>query len=145
MSWLSGLSVAGSGVRASSLRMDIIAQNIANADATRTPEGGPYHRQVVLLGSAVTSPIPAFGGADAGPDAGGGVQIEGITDAPDPIRRVYNPGHPDADAQGYVQMPNVDLPMEMADLTVASRVYQANVAAMQTIRRSLNEAVNMLG
>ncbi|HEY3397667.1 MAG TPA: flagellar basal body rod protein FlgC [Armatimonadota bacterium] len=134
MSWCQALDVSGSGLRAASLRMSVVAENIANADATRTPEGGPYRRRVVLLGSA-----PGLDGAGLR-----GVQVVGVTAAAGAARRVYQPGHPDADAQGYVQVPNVDVPLEMADLTVANRVYQANTVALQTIRRSLNETINLL-
>ncbi len=148
MSWLRGLQAAGSGIIASSVRMSVIAENLANAEATRTVEGGPYRRQVVVLSSM------AEGERWFGPEAfkraiwgGGGpcrVQVWGITAARQPTKMVYKPDHPDANAAGYVEMPNVDVPMEMADLTVASRVYEANVAALQVLRAALNEALSLL-
>jgi flagellar basal-body rod protein FlgC len=147
MSWFDTLHVAQSGVSVASTRMSVIAENLANAEATRTPEGGPYRRQVALLGTAATGAEqrPWEAGL-SGPDSSAqGVRVVDIVDAPDPTKRVYEPSHPDADAQGYVEMPNVDVPMEMVDLTVASRIYQANIAAMQTVRRSLNEAISLLG
>ncbi len=146
MNWLRAVEVAGSGIRAASVRMSVIAENLANAEATRTPEGGPYQRQVVLLSSTpVQDTWPSimseqgFRGTELE-----GVQVTGIVLAQQPTKLVYDPSHPDADAEGYVEMPNVDVPLEMADLTVANRVYQANVAALQTIRRSLNEAIDLL-
>lgn len=145
MSWWQALEVSGSGVRAASVRMSVIAENVANADATRTPEGGPYRRRVVLLGSAPSGPS---GWPGRGADVGGarlGVQVLGIIATQEPLRRVYQPGHPDADAQGYVAVPNVEVPLEMADLAVANRVYQANTVALQTLRRSLNDTISLLG
>ena len=146
MSWLGALDVAGTGVTAAGVRMGVIAENLANSDTTRTEVGGPYRRRVVVLasspleGSAFRPPV----GWRPGEGELVGVTVREIAEAPDPVKRVYEPGHPDADAQGYVAMPNVQVPLEMADLVVASRVYQANVTALQTLRRSLSESLNLL-
>ena len=141
------LEVPASGVRAASVRMGVIAENLANAEATRTAQGGPYRRQVVQLASRPAA--DRWGGLTPGALANGQVlqevSVQGIIPAPDATKKVYDPGHPDADAAGYVEMPNVDVPMEMADLTVASRVYQANLAALQSLRRALRDTVDLLG
>jgi flagellar basal-body rod protein FlgC len=141
------LDVSGSGLSAERLRMDVTAQNLANAQTTRGPNGGPYQRQEVVLGeapgsgggfqSALTSAIGAGQG-------GGGVQVLGIVGDPSPPKMVYDPGHPDANAQGYVRMPNVNTVTEMVDLISEQRAYEANVTAMQTAKTMLSKTFDLL-
>jgi flagellar basal-body rod protein FlgC len=124
--------------------MDVTAENLANAQTTRGAAGGPYRRKAVVLQEATGS---GFGSALAGAQGGqppGGVQVGGITEDPSPPRKVYDPGHPDADAQGYVQLPNVEPVTEMVDLISASRAYEANVTAMQTAKSMFTKTLDLL-
>ena len=155
MSWLRGFDVVASGLQAQRARMEVVAQNLANADVTRTPEGGPYRRKEVVLAAALPGPLDlpplvrlmrqegiAAGGWSA--TSSSPVEVVQVRDDLGPPRRVYDPGHPDADAEGYVLMPNVDVPMEMADMMAASRAYEANAAALQQLRRSMEQALELL-
>jgi flagellar basal-body rod protein FlgC len=129
-----GLDIAASGMSAERLRMDVIAENLANADTTRGPNGQPYRRKEVVLEQA--------GGSFQ--DALEGVQATGIVQDQSPLKRVYDPGHPDADAQGYVTMPNVEPVTEMVDLITASRGYEANVQAMQAGKQMFTRTLDIL-
>jgi flagellar basal-body rod protein FlgC len=140
------LAISGSGLSAERLRMDVTAENLANAQTTRGAAGGPYRRKAVVLEEATGS---GFGSALAGAvgsqgQPGGGVQVGGIVQDPSPPRRVYDPGHPDADGQGYVTLPNVDPVTEMVDLISASRAYEANVTAMQTAKAMFSKTLELL-
>jgi flagellar basal-body rod protein FlgC len=141
------LAISGSGLSAERLRMDVSAENLANAQTTQGAAGGPYRRKAVVLQESSGS---GFGSALAGAQGGqggqpkGGVQVGGIVEDPSPPRRVYDPGHPDADAQGYVQMPNVEPVTEMVDLISASRAYEANVTAMQTAKSMFSKTLELL-
>jgi len=132
----SSLGISGSGMTAERLRMDVIAENLANADTTRTSAGGPYRRKEVAL--------EAKGGSGSFADVLGGVQVAGVVDDPTPDRRVYEPGHPDADAQGFVTLPNVEPVTEMVDLITASRGYEADVQAMNTAKSMFSKALDVL-
>jgi flagellar basal-body rod protein FlgC len=116
--------------------MDVIANNIANANTTRTPGGGAFKRQLVIFAQKPAAPDDTQASDDPfNPDAAPqasveGVQVSGIVDDPSPDRLVFDPGNPDADARGYVHYPNVEIVKEMVDLMAASRAYQANVAAI---------------
>ncbi|CAA9497631.1 MAG: Flagellar basal-body rod protein FlgC [uncultured Solirubrobacteraceae bacterium] len=149
MSMFGGLEISASGLTAERLRMDVAAENLANAQTTRGTDGGPYRRKSVVLEQAAGS--GAFGaqlrtamGARAGGGAPGGVQVAGIVEDPSPARQIYDPGHPDANAQGYVAMPNVDTVAEMVDLITASRGYEANVTAMQASKQMFTKTLELL-
>jgi flagellar basal-body rod protein FlgC len=118
MGLISTMKISASGLSAERLRMDIIADNLANANSTRSAAGEVYRRKVAVL-----QPIPPS------PQMPGGVRVVGIANDITPPRLVYQPGHPDADANGYVTYPNVDIVHEMVDLISASRAYEANLAA----------------
>lgn len=132
-----GSAISGSGMSAERLRMEVIANNIANAQSTRSANGGPYRRQDVvfaeLLGGARPDGTPVLGGVQA---------VELIED-PSELPRVHMPGHPDADKDGYVRMPNVNMPIEMVNLMTATRAYEANLKAAQTFR-TMNEQALIL-
>jgi flagellar basal-body rod protein FlgC len=134
MDVFSTLDISAGGLYAERTRMDVIANNLANANTTRTPEGGPFRRQLVLLTGAQASDPANMGGL--------GVTVEGVVDDPSPFPLVYNPGHPDANADGYVSMPNVNTVEEMVDMITALRAYEANITAIDTsknmVRRSLD-------
>jgi flagellar basal-body rod protein FlgC len=147
MGLFDAIDIAGSGLAAERLRMDVTAENLANAQTTRSAAGGPYQRKQVVLqetpagGGAFGSVLAGAMGASGTP---GGVTVAGIVDDPTPPRRVYDPGHPDADPQGYVQLPNVSSVTEMVDLITASRSYEANVTAMQTAKTMFAKTLDIL-
>lgn len=126
MDLIPGIDITSGALGAEKTRLDIVAQNIANAETTRTPEGGPYHRQVV---SFETELIKQAGGVPLQ-----SVQVAGITTDPTPGQQIYDPGHPDAGPDGMVNMPNVNLAYEMVDLITASRAYEANLAFAKDAR-----------
>ncbi len=130
MSMFRAIDTSGSGLSVQRARMDVIAENIANAETTRTVEGGPYRRLRVIVAPA------------NGPD--GGVEVIGIAADEGPFKQVYDPSHPDADEQGYVQMPNVDIATEMVDMVAASRAYEANAKALRVSREMEQDAINIL-
>jgi flagellar basal-body rod protein FlgC len=132
-------AISGTGMSAERYRMEVIANNIANANSTRSANGGPYRRQDVVfaevLGEATrTTASPVLGGVQA---------VELVEDQSE-LPRVYSPGHPDADAEGFVRMPNVQLPLEMVSLLTAARAYEANLRAAQTFRQMNEQALNLL-
>jgi len=150
MSMYSSIEVSASGLSAERLAMDVIANNIANANTTRTPEGGAFKRQLVIFSQKQEQPATLdFDPLDDSDDndpakSRDGVQAVGIVSDPGPDRLVYDPTHPDADASGYVHMPNIDVVKEMVDMIAASRAYQANVTAIQESRSMGNAALNLL-
>jgi flagellar basal-body rod protein FlgC len=146
MSFFGGLDISASGLTAERLRMDVTAENLANAQTTRGANGQPYRRKEVVLqeapGSFGATLSQAMGGGRAG--STGGVQVAGVVEDQAPLKRVYDPGHPDADAQGYVSMPNVDTVTEMVDLISASRAYEANVTAMNAAKQMFAHTLELL-
>ena len=152
MGLFDAIDISGSGLSAERLRMDVTAENLANAQTTRTAAGGPYRRKEVVLqesggpGSFGSALAGAMGSSPIGSAsrAPGGVEVSAIVDDPTPNRMVYDPGHPDANAQGYVQMPNVNPVTEMVDLITASRSYEANVTAMQTAKQMFSKTLDLL-
>ena len=140
MGLFDAFDASGSGLSAERLRMDVTAENLANAQSTRSANGnGPYKRKEVVLQQAGSSFADSLSAA-----RGGGVRVAGIVEDPTPPRRIYDPGHPDADAQGYVTMPNVNTVTEMTDLIGASRAYEANVTAMQTAKSMFARTLDLL-
>lgn len=146
MSLFSAISVSASGMEAQRTRAELLTQNLANAETTRTPEGGPYRRK-----DAVFSAGPVGGPfADAFQNSLGETGVSGtgvsvsdiITDDRDPERR-YIPGHPDADKDGYVAFPHVNPAEDMVDLVDASRSYQANVSAISAVKEMINRSIDL--
>lgn len=146
MSIFAALNISASGLTAQRLRMDVSSANLANAETTRTPEGGPYKRQDVILQEASGSESFAgnLAGAVGGSNAPAGVEVAAIVDDTNPTKRVYEPESPEADAQGYVTMPNINAVSEMTDLIDASRSYQADVTAMQTTKTVFSKTIELL-
>ncbi len=141
--------IAGSGLSAERLRMDVTAENLANAQSTRGADGQPYRRKEVVLQQADGAGFDgalrtAMGGAQGSASGARGVEVVGIAEDQAPSRQIYDPGHPDANAQGYVAMPNVDSVTEMVDLISASRAYEANVTAMQTAKQMFVKTLDLL-
>jgi len=132
------MDVAGSGLAAERRRMEVIAQNLANATVTRMADGsGPYRRKQLVFESELQR---AGFGSDRGPEVAG-VRVTRVMKDPSPLRRVHNPGHPDADAEGYVLMPNVSVPVEMVDLMTASRAYEANLSTIRAFQEMLRQTL----
>ncbi len=148
MGLFDAINVSGSGLSAERLRMDVTAENLANAQSTRGADGQPYRRKQVILteGSPVSS--TSFAGqltsAIGGSTGARGVQVAAITEDPAPNRRIYDPGHPDANGEGYVELPNVNTVTEMVELISASRAYEANVTAMQTAKNMFTRTLDIL-
>ena len=150
MGFMDTLAISASGMTAERLRMDIVANNLANVNTTRTPGGGPFRRQQVAMAPATASfgeTLAGLSGEDGGDGSGegvrGGVQVSGIVPDMRPFKRVYQPGHPDADAQGYVNLPNVDTVSEMVDMMGATRAYEANVAAVGAVKGMAMKALEI--
>jgi len=144
MSLFSTLSVSASGMAAERLRAELLTENLANAETTRTPEGGPYRRKDAVFQSEAESAAfgPMFDSA-LGDDPRGVEVSEIVVDQRDPERR-YLPGHPDAGADGYVAFPRVNPAEEMVDLMGASRGYEANVASMSAIKDMIQRSIDLL-
>ena len=141
MSLFSSLQVSASGMSAQRSRAEILVENMANAETTRTPEGGPYRRKDVVFTTDI-QPSPFSAAFQS--EIGTGVKVADVlTDMSEPELR-YQPGHPDANAQGYVAFPKLNPTEEMVDLLNASRSYQANIAAMGTVKDMLNHSIDIL-
>jgi flagellar basal-body rod protein FlgC len=129
MNLISGIDITAGALNAQKTRLDIVAQNIANTNTTRTPAGGPYQRQVVSFESQLMR--RAFG---SGP-ALQSVKVGTIVPDRTPGQQIYDPQHIDATAEGLVRMPNVNLSYEMVDLITASRAYEANLSVAKNARQ----------
>jgi flagellar basal-body rod protein FlgC len=134
MGMFDAFAISGSGMTAERLRMDVIASNLANADSTQGANGQPYRRRMVMLQAG----SPSFDQVLSG------VKVAGIVEDQSPLRRVYDPSHPDADAQGYVTLPNVNPVTEMVDLITSSRGYEANVTAMNAAKQMFSKTFDIL-
>lgn len=145
----SPLQISASGLTAERLRMDVIANNIANANTTRTAEGGPYRRQMVVLGSrgsfanALSEALGKAPGLNTQAGGAQGVRVLQVLDDDRPFKVRFDPTHPDADEQGYVHLPNVETVTEMVDLISASRAYEANVTALNAFKAMVSTALQI--
>jgi flagellar basal-body rod protein FlgC len=147
MGFMDTLAISASGMTAERLRMDVVANNLANVNTTRTPGGGPFRREQVAFAPATASFGETLAGLDGESDSSGtvqgGVQVSGIVPDSRPFRRIYQPGHPDADKQGYVSLPNIDTVTEMVDMMSATRAYEANVAAVSAVKSMAMKALEI--
>ena len=137
MAFLGSMNVVGSGLTAQQLRLDVISENITNQNTTRTEGGGAYRRKMVVL-QAQDEQTPfqqALARARGEQPVQGGVQVAQIVEDPSDFKLVYDPTNPDANAEGYVEMPNVDLVKEIADAMSASQAYSANVTAFNVLKQ----------
>lgn len=149
MSMFGGIDAAASGLTAERLRMDVISNNIANVNSTRTVDGGPFKRKYVVFQpreaeknsfSAMLEGVMNKGSKNR---AGDGVRAIGIGTDDSMGKLVYDPGHPDANADGYVELPNVDIVTEMVDMITASRAYEANVTTINAAKSMAQQALNI--
>ncbi len=141
MAFLQSLNISGSALTAQKFRMNIISQNIANAQTTRTAEGGPYVKKNVVLRSSDTG--LSFPGALRKATAILGVEVSSVGASGDAATPVYDPDHPDADENGYVLMPNVDTVEEMIDMMMATRSYEANITAFNAVKAMAAKALEI--
>lgn len=141
MSFLQTLNISGSGLTAQRLRMDVISENIANIDTTRTEEGGPYRRKMVVF--ETSNDFKNMMIKNLNEYEPGGVEVAEIVEDFSEFKLVYNPEHPDADENGYVNMPNVDSLKETVDIMEAYRAYQANITALNTIKQMAIKALEI--
>lgn len=144
MRLFSAIEASASGLTAERLRLDLIASNLANAESTKTENGRAYRRKTALfmpnaarysfrdILSRHSSELPR------------GVRVYGIAEDQSPLRRVYSPGHPEADQEGYVTYPNVDVVTEMVDMMAATRAYEANVTAIEAAKSMAQRALELL-
>jgi len=137
------LEVSGSALAAERWRAEVVSANMANAETTRTPQGGAYRRQLVVFRAR---PMPRFPLLLAGmrQSAPEGVRVERVVADASPLPRRYEPGHPDADPAGYVTYPNVNPVMEMTDLLSAVRSYQLNASAVQAAKSMIQQSLQIL-
>lgn len=142
MNLIPGIEATGSALSAEKIRLEIIAQNIANANTTQDHEGNVYQRKVVAFEEYVTSPERRTPGY-VDENLYRGVKVVDVYNDPAPGRMIYNPGHPHANDDGMVQMPNVDMTTEMVDLISASRAYEANLTVVKTARRMAQQAISI--
>jgi flagellar basal-body rod protein FlgC len=133
------VSAAASALNVERTRIEVAVSNIANAESTRGPDGQPYRRRDVVLAS---DPVNSFDSV-LGDAKAMGVKVAAVVQDQAEFRRRYEPSHPDADAAGFVSLPNVDAPQEMVDMLGAARAYQANLAAIGLIKEMVNKALEL--
>lgn len=163
--FFSGLNISATGLRAQRVRQNVISSNLANAETTRTTEGGPYRRQKVILEADPIEfdqflvqeqakikgrqtqeghqKIPQPEWPIAEENIGSGVKVAAIVNDDKPLRMVYDPSHPDADEKGYVAMPNVNVVEEMVDMITATRAYEANATAFNSTKQMMLKALEL--
>ena len=152
MAFVSSIDVIGSGFTAQQQRLDVISENIVNMNTTRTENGeGPYRRKVVVFeaetgkdGFRAAMARAAYGLAPAtGKTTAGGVRVTNIVEDPSDLPLVYDPTHPDANEEGYVEMPNVDMVKEMTDAMAAAQAYASNVTAFNTLKTVIAQGLEI--
>jgi flagellar basal-body rod protein FlgC len=143
MGFLKSMDISGSALTAQRLRMDIIAENIANAETTRTANGQPYRRKIALFGErAGNTPFSKYL-SDSIEAGGNGVRVTKIVEDNSDFKLVYEPSHPDADENGYLRLPNVDTVKEMVDMMSATRSYEANITAINAFKNMALKALEI--
>lgn len=152
MAFLSTLNIVGSGLTAQQLRLDIVGENVTNSTTTRTEnDGGAYRRKVVVFEAVAGKDAfrqamakAAYGLApSAGYSTTGGVRVAQIVEDPSELRLVYDPTHPDANEDGYVEMPNVDMVKEITDAMAATQAYSANVTMFNTLKTVIADGLQI--
>ena len=145
MGYFTSLDAGASALTAQRLRMDTIAQNIANVNTTRTENGTPYRRKTVIFEEkSMFAPFSDYLSESSREKfIGKGVRMAKIVEDKTPFKRVYDPGHPDADKEGYVNMPNIDTITEMVNMISATRAYEANVTSINTSKSLAMKALDI--
>ncbi|WP_167942426.1 flagellar basal body rod protein FlgC [Desulfobaculum xiamenense] len=143
MDFMTALDIAASGLSTERTSMNITSMNLANAKTTRTPEGGPYRRRAVVRATAdVDSPFSKVMQDSMSRELKGS-RVLGIAEDSRPMKRVFEPGHPDADPQGYVSYPDINVVEEMTNMLTASRAYEAGVTSIQSIKGMYSKALEI--
>ena len=150
MSFFNSMNISASGLTAQRMRMDILSSNLANVETTRTPDGGPFRRRAVIFEERQPGGRSNFAAIfdrvmGRTPARGTGVRVHSIVEDPTPGPRVFDPGHPDADADGYLERPNVNIVAEMTNMISASRAYEANITAINATRAMMNRTLELSG
>lgn len=143
MSFYDSINISASALTAETLRMDIISKNIANANTTRTANGTPYRRQVVVFQEDKKLPFSSYLNNELNRFNKGGVKATAVIEDKSDFKMVYNPGHPDADEKGYVKMPNVDIMIEMVNMISATRAYDANITSINSTKSIIMKALDI--
>jgi len=143
MGFLRSMDISGSALTAQRLRMDIIAENLANAETTRTANGQPYRRKITVMGEREQVPFSKHLSDSTEKITGNGVRVSEIIEDESDFKLVHDPSHPDADENGYVRMPNVDTVKEMVDMMSATRSYEANITAINTFKTMAIKALEI--
>lgn len=144
MSFFNSINVSASGLTAERLRMDLISENIANANTTRTSSGMPYRRKIAIFREQQPDAFAtALGRANDNFATNKGVEIAGIAEDQSPFKKEYNPNHPDADADGFVSLPNVEIVNEMINMISASRAYEANITSIGNTKSMAMKALEI--
>jgi len=145
MNFFNAMDISTTGIIAQRYRMNVVAENLANIESTRTANGGPYRRKQVIM-SAVDGNnqfLDVLTGLQDAMYTLAGVRITDVVADPTPFKMVHRPGHPDADQNGYVTMPNVNAVLEMSDIMLASRAYEANITAFSTAKAMIAKAMEL--
>jgi flagellar basal-body rod protein FlgC len=142
MNFLDSLSISATGLSAQRLRMNLISSNMANANTTRTETGEPYKRKDVVFEAAPNTAFKDTLNAELDKE-GHGVKVAGIIEDDKPFVQKYDPGHPDADANGYIQLPNVNIVEEMVNMISASRSFEANATAIRATKDMAGTALEI--
>lgn len=137
------MNISASALTAEKTRIDIIAKNMANANTTRATGGVPYRRQMPVFAEYNETSFENILNSKIGKENFKGVKISKVVEDDSPFRTIYEPGHPDADENGYVQMPNVDVVKEMVDMISAQRAYDSNVTAINTAKAMMSKALEI--
>ena len=153
MSFLNTVNIVGSGLTAQQLRLDIVAENVTNSQTTRTENGGGAYRRKIVVFEAVSGrdtfrdvmarTATRAVSNTAAPENAGGVRVTQILEDDAPMKIVYDPTHPDADEDGYLEMPNVDMVKEIADAMAASRAFASNVTAFNTLKSVISSGLEL--
>ena len=149
MAFLSSINIVGSGITAQQLRLDVVSENIVNINTTRTEAGGAYRRKMVVFQAESgrdgfrQAMAAAAAASNRGYENAGGVRVVEIVEDPSDLPITYDPSHPDANEQGYVEMPNITLVKEITDAMAASRAYASNVTAFNTLKSVLSSSLEI--
>lgn len=143
MDFMTALEIGASGLSAERTHLNVISMNLANVNTTRTPEGGPYRRKsVVFQATPLDSPFTKAMRSELEREVKG-VKVSGVVTDQRPLKRIYDPGHPDADGQGYVRLPDINVVEEMANMMTALRTYEANAATISSAKTMFNKALEL--
>jgi len=138
MDFLKSLQLSTSGLYAQRRRMDVIASNLSNIETTRTEQGGPYRRKMVVLGAQPVDDFDTLYNMELDE-----VKFDGVVEDQSPFKKAFNPSHPDADEDGYVLKPNIDLVVEMTNMMMARRAFEANLSAIKSTRQMALKALEI--